>query len=49
MERKKILVVDDSEPILFLLKDELEKQGNEVVCCSNAEDVLTTDICRFSD
>lgn len=40
MERKKILVVDDNGSILFLLKDGLENQENEVLCCSSAEEAL---------
>lgn len=38
--KRKILVVDDCKAILFLLKEEIEDQGDEALCCCSGEEAL---------
>ena len=38
--KKKILVVDDSRALLFLLSEEIRDQGDEPLCCESGEEAL---------
>ncbi|MES2310388.1 MAG: response regulator, partial [Verrucomicrobiota bacterium] len=35
-----VLIVDDDEPMCFLLKDSLQKRGHEVTACTSAEEAM---------
>ena len=48
MEKIRILVVDDEEPICEVLKFNLEREGYEVDTCTSAEQALTLDLREYS-